>query len=116
MRRPAVRGTGRVVPGSGTRQDDRGSRARHGDQKAEQDTPDPVAWIPAELLLPGEREPPEDTPRGPQPVAALEAVLLIGAVAGTATGTDRCFGRPRRGAHCFQRSCGGAGSASSSSA
>ena len=91
--------------------------AGHRDQQAEQHRPDPVTRDTSRKpLLPCAREPAEDAARGPKPLAAFEAVLLIGAVWRAAPWTLWPRRRDVRRAHCSQRSCVGVGSASSNSA
>ena len=102
MRRPSLCRNDRVILGPGVGEDDRCSGPTYGDDKAEQNGPDPVTWIPAEPPLPCRRQPPESPRRRLQAVAAFEAVLLIGAVGRTTAGTER---RLLRGAHCSQGSC-----------
>src|SRR5712691_1302724 len=103
----------RGVSGTGVGKEDRRGRARHRDQQEEENGPDPVAWVPAQTLLPDSGEPAEEPAGRPEPLAALEAVLLVGAVRRTAPGTEWALGRARR-AHCSHRSFADLGSDSSS--
>src|SRR5713101_3920311 len=86
MRDSALGRNERGASATGVGKDDRRRRTRDCDQQEEENGPDPVARIPAQTLLPDPGQPAEDPAGGLQPLAALEAVLLIGAGRRAASG------------------------------
>src|SRR6266852_3010052 len=113
MRDSALGRNERGASATGVGKDDRRRRTRDCDQQEEENGPDPVARIPAQTLLPEPGEPAEDPAGGLQTVAALEAVLLVGAVRRPAPGTEGALGCAVRRGHCSQGSRAGSDSSNS---